>query len=592
MSIPAELESRARAWADADPDDATQKELLALIDRARGGEAAAATELADRFAGTLEFGTAGLRGVIAAGPNRMNRAVILRTTFGLAEWVRTLPEGATRGVVIGFDGRRFSRTFAEDTALVLAAAGVKAWLFGDLGPTPRLAFAVGALGAAAGVMVTASHNPPEYNGYKVYGPNTAQIVSPIDVQIAQAIDRAPRAREVPRADRASAEARGLLVAVPAEIERRYMDGIRAVVAAASGIERAFPIVYTPLHGVGGDIALRAFAESGFSHVLPVPEQLAPDGEFPTVAFPNPEERGAMDLSLALARKASAELVVANDPDADRLAVAVPSPDAPGGWVQLTGNQVGALLGHHLLERARRAGTPKPLVITTIVSSPMLGVMAAAAGARYEETLTGFKWIATRAMELAASDGLSFVFGYEEALGYTPGTLVRDKDGISAAVVFADMVAELRARGVSVLAQLEALARAHGLFVSDQISITKKGADGAQAIRAMMQRFRTEPPASVGGLEVLAVRDYKARTRTDRASGAVSALTLPPSDVVAFELAGGSRFIARPSGTEPKIKLYFDVREPMEAGEPLARARARAEARLAAMKTDASALAVT
>lgn len=577
MSTQEDLSAAARAWAAGDPDPTTRAELEALLAKPHGE-----SDLADRFAGQLEFGTAGLRGVMGAGPNRMNRAVILRTTFGFAKWLGTVEGAAKRGVVIGYDSRLHSREFALDTALVLAAANIRAYLFEDVGPTPRLAFAVSELDAAGGIMITASHNPPEYNGYKVYGPSAAQIVSPTDVEIAKLIDAAPAAKDVPRADRAEAERAGLLSAVPPSVERTYLDRVRALLDSAD-IDRSFPIVYTPLHGVGGKLCVRALAESGFSNVIPVKEQFEPDGRFPTVAFPNPEEKGAMDLSLALAKREKAQLVLANDPDADRLAVAVPS-GRGDEWVQLTGNQVGVLLGHHLLTLSDTSNS-KRLVITTIVSSPMLGVMAKALGVHYEETLTGFKWIATKAIELARTEGLRFVFGYEEALGYTVSTLVRDKDGVSTAVVFADLVASLRARGQTVLGELDALSRKYGVFVSDQVSVTKKGADGAAEIRAMMDRFRAEAPAQLGPLAVVATRDYRSQKRIDRASGATTALTLPPSDVVTFELEGGSRFIARPSGTEPKIKFYFDVRELVTEGEDVAVARARAEAIVARMKTD-------
>src|SRR5262249_18994186 len=330
------------------------------------------------------------------------------------------------------------------------------------------------------------------------------------------------------------------------------------------------IVYTPMHGVGGKLAKRAFAEAGFARVFVVPQQAEPDGAFPTVAFPNPEEKGAMDLSFALARKQKAELVLANDPDADRLAVAVPRGD---GYVQLTGNQVGVLLGHYLLTERPSPGK-KRLVIASNVSSPMLGVIAQKLGVRYEETLTGFKWIANRAMQLEPEH--AFVFGYEEALGYTVGDLVRDKDGISAAVVFAELAGSLRAQGKTVLGALEELYRTYGLFVSGQVNVTRKGAEGAAEIRGMMTRLRAGLPRRLGSRAVVAVSDYEAQARRD-AQGKETPLALPQANVLTFELEGGSRIIARPSGTEPKIKFYFDVREPMRPGEPIDQAEARAEA---------------
>ena len=413
----------------------------------------AKTDLADRFAGSLEFGTAGLRGVIGAGPNRMNRAVVLRTTWGLAQYLLEAggPGAAEKGVAIGYDGRRMSKELAEDTACALAAAGVKAKLFDDVVPTPLLAFAVSRLGCAAGVMITASHNPPEYNGYKAYWGNGAQIVPPTDVGIARAIERAPAAKDVPRLAIEEAKSKGLVTMLGEDLDSAYLAEVKKLGARTDG-DRTLAIVYTPMHGVGDKLARLAFDQAGFTNVVSVPEQQKPDGAFPTVEFPNPEEKGAMDLAFALANARKADLVIANDPDADRLAVALPSDTSPTGWVQLTGNQVGVLLGHYLLtggltslEQAVKPKVGDPLVIASIVSSPMLGVVAGALGAQYDEVLTGFKWIANRAIERKKKSGEHFVFGFEEALGYTVGELVRDKDGISASVLFAELTAVLRAR---------------------------------------------------------------------------------------------------------------------------------------------------
>ena len=575
----AELLHRARAWADNDPDPDARAEIDELVSAVDPTK----TDLADRFAGTLEFGTAGLRGVIGAGPNRMNRAVVLRTTHGLAHYLmETTPGGAEKGIVIGYDGRRMSRELAEDTACALAGAGVKAQLFPDVVPTPLLAFAVAHLGCAAGVMITASHNPPEYNGYKAYWGNGAQIIPPTDVGIAKAIEKAPAAKAVARPSLAEAMAQGLVRMLDEECATTYLAEVKKLGVRADG-DRSLSIVYTPMHGVGDELARRAFADAGFPDVTSVPEQQKPDGRFPTVEFPNPEEKGAMDLAFALARAKKADLVVANDPDADRLAIALPSAGSPTGYVQLTGNQVGALLGHYMLtgglkhvDRAVSADGGEPLVIASIVSSPMLGAMAAELGAHYEEVLTGFKWIANRAMDLKREKGWRFVFGFEEALGYTVGELVRDKDGISAAVVFAELTAVLRAQGTTVLAHLEGLYRRYGLFVSSQVNLTRKGAEGIAELRAIMARLRKSPPWKVADQDVVSVRDYLGQVILAK-DGSTRPLSLPKSDVLAFELASGSRIIARPSGTEPKAKFYFDVREPMAEGEPLAAVSARAEA---------------
>ena len=581
----AELLHCARAWADNDPDpDARAEidELVSAVDPTR-------TDLADRFAGTLEFGTAGLRGVLGAGPNRMNRAVVLRTTHGLAHYLtETTPGGADKGVVVGYDGRRMSRELAEDTACALAGAGVRALLFPDVVPTPLLAFAVAHFGCAAGVMITASHNPPEYNGYKAYWGNGAQIIPPTDVGIAKAIEKAPAAKAVARPSLDEAMAKGMVRRLDEECANTYLAEVRKL-GVRSGGDRSLSIVYTPMHGVGDELARRAFADAGFPNVTSVPEQQKPDGRFPTVAFPNPEEKGAMDLAFALARAKKADLVVANDPDADRLAIALPSAASPTGYVQLTGNQVGVLLGHYLLtgglkhlDRAVSAEPSatgqggEPLVIASIVSSPMLGAMAAQLGAHYEEVLTGFKWIANRAMDLKKEKGWRFVFGFEEALGYTVGELVRDKDGISAAVLFAELTAVLREQGTTVLAHLEGLYRRYGLFLSSQVNLTCKGAEGIAELGAIMAKLRKSPPWSVAGHEIVAVRDYLGQLVTAK-DGTTKPLSLPKSNVLAFELASGSRIIARPSGTEPKAKFYFDVREPMAEGESPADVSLRAAA---------------
>jgi phosphomannomutase len=568
---PAELRKSAERWMADDPDPATRDELRALLAQPD----LAATDLADRFAGPLEFGTAGLRGVLAAGPNRMNLAVVVRATWGLAqELLAGVPGAAMRGVVVGGDARKMSRQLSEHAAVVLAAAGIKVVLFRTPVPTPLVGFAVKSLGAAAGVVITASHNPPEYNGYKVYWENAAQIIPPIDGRIAGAIARAPAASEVVHKALNDLAARGLVTEAPASLERAYLDAIRALAVHPNGGDRSLRIVYTPLHGVGDSLVRRALSEGGFTNVTSVPEQQKPDGAFPTVAFPNPEEKGAMDLSFALAKKTGAHLVLANDPDADRLAMAVPEGD---GFRQLTGNQVGVLLGHYLL--TEKPATAKPrVVLASIVSSPQLGRIAASLGVRYEETLTGFKWIANRAMELERDpEPCDFVFGYEEALGYCVGDVVRDKDGISGALIAAEVVAVLRERGRTVQEELDAIARRWGVFASTQVNVTRKGVSGVASLRAMMARLRGSPPRRVGEDEVMAVSDYEARTRTDTRTRGVTPITLPKSNVLTLELASGSRIVARPSGTEPKAKFYIDVREEVREGEAVEAATERAAA---------------
>lgn len=562
-TIPDELREAARAWASDDPDPDARAEIERLL--ADG----AADELADRFAGTLQFGTAGLRGLIGAGPNRMNRKVVLRATAGLAAYLlETTPDAAERGVAIGYDGRRLSREMAEDAASVVCGMGLRAFTFPHVVPTPLLAFACLDTNAAAGIMVTASHNPPDYNGYKVYWGNGAQIIPPTDEGIAASIARVGGVSSIARMPLAEARESGRLRELGPDIERRYLDGVRAL-SVRSDVPRDIGIAYTALHGVGQRLALRALSEAGFAEVAAVAEQGEPDGRFPTVAFPNPEEKGAMDMVLALALSVGAELVIANDPDADRLAVAVR--DARGELVQLTGNEVGCLLAHYLLEEGPRGDGR--LVINTIVSSPMLGSIARAHGAAWEQTLTGFKWIANRAME---REGARFVLGYEEALGYTVGSLVRDKDGIGTAVVFAELAAWCKARGRSVLDELEETWRRYGMYLSRQVSKTLPGAEGQQKIASIMAKVRAAPPEMLADHRVEAVLDLE-RGERRAADGTTRPSGLPKGDVIALELEGDHRVMLRPSGTEPKIKFYFDVRVDMSAGETVSAARGRGEA---------------
>jgi len=568
------LRQTAEAWLAEDPDPDTRAELQQLLDR--GDEA----QLRDRFGASLEFGTAGLRGVIGAGPNRFNRSVVIRTTAGLAKYLLdTVPDAKQRGVVIGYDGRRLSRESAQDAAAVLAGHGIPAKVYTQLAPTPLTAFTVAHVNAAAGVMVTASHNPPEYNGYKVYWGNGAQIIPPHDKGISAAIEKVGPIPQIARLEERAARAKGLWQDLgDAQIDA-YFAAIRALSRSQKGREK-ITIVYTPLHGVGGPLATRALREYGFTKVHVVQEQMEPDMRFPTVRFPNPEEPGAMDLSLALARKVNADLVLANDPDADRLAVAVRRPD--GSYRQLSGNQVGALLAGYLMRHD--AGGDR-CVISTIVSTPMVGEMARAAGVRYDEVLTGFKWIANRAMDLKRAHGTRFVFGFEEALGYSVGEVCRDKDGVSAAAIFAELAADAAERGRDPIDELDDLYRRFGLYVSRQHSATMKGAEGQAQIARIMDTFRKAPPHQIGGLRVQTIRDYGTGAVTHAGGGAAGKLDLPSSNVLAFELEGGTRVIARPSGTEPKIKYYFDLREPVREGEAIDAAERRANGKLDALERD-------
>ena len=612
MAIGAELRAKVEAWIADDPDPVDQAELTTLLDyaleeedsspagaadadsladevmalAASGDSQEAAQQLADRFAGRLTFGTAGLRGQIGAGPNRMNRAVVRAATSAVAGWLldsvsqpaepRASGAGSGSRVVVGCDARHRSAEFADEVALVLAGAGISVCLLPRPCPTPLAAFAVRHLSAQAGIMITASHNPRTDNGYKLYLSDGAQVIPPVDGEIEGRI-----------------AALGPLLAVPAsrlddplitrhgeEVAEAYLDAITAA-SPVSGLPGQLRVVYTPIHGVAGPLLLRAVGRAGFPKPHVVTMQAQPDPDFPTAAFPNPEESTALTLALADAKVLDADLMLANDPDGDRLAVAVPSRSRrtqrtipgtavpeDGRWRVLTGDQVGALLGAYLLEHPASAAGPAPLVATTIVSSTLLSKIAAKAGARYAQTLTGFKWIARAADQ---QPGTRFAFGFEEAIGYAIGDAVRDKDGIGAAVTFLRLATEAAQAGRSVLDLYDALELEHGVHLTSQLSLSIAG------IAEVMRMLRADPPASLGGQQVDAFTDYA----RDSATG------LPPSDVLSFQL-GRDRVVIRPSGTEPKVKAYFEIVEPVPPGGLIA-TRLRAQRRLAPLREAVSVL---
>jgi len=545
VSADAALVAAARTWRDEDPDPETRAELDGLLDGPDGPDVAA---LADRFGGRLQFGTAGLRGEMGAGPNRMNRAVVIRATAGLAAY---LTDTGHRGepVVVGFDARHRSDRFARDAAEVLAGAGFAVRLAERPLPTPVLAFGVLHLGACAGIVVTASHNPPRDNGYKVYLGDGAQIVPPADGDISADIDAVGPLASVPRAGEGIAP-------VGDDLVEAYVAG--ALSQAGEG-PRDLKVVYTPLHGVGRDLLVEVLTRAGFPPCHVVPRQGEPDPDFPTVAFPNPEEPGALDLALAQAASEGADLVVANDPDADRLAVAVPDARAPGGWRPLSGDEIGVVLADWLL--AAGSGDDR-LVATTVVSSSMLARLAMARGVHYAETLTGFKWIARAATDRPK---LRFVYGYEEALGSCVGTLVRDKDGITAALAFASLAAAEKARGRTVLDRLDDLARELGVHATGQRSLRVEGVDGLARMQAAVDALAASPPASLAGVKVTEVEDLRLGRR------------LPPTDGIVLR-GDGVRLVVRPSGTEPKLKCYAEAVVPV-AGDDVAAARAQGAARV-------------
>ncbi|MFJ2257699.1 phospho-sugar mutase [Streptomyces sp. NPDC087844] len=538
-----ELIARAKAWLAEDPDADTREELAKLID------AEDTAELTARFAGTLQFGTAGLRGELGAGPTRMNRAVVIRAAAGLAAYLKA--KGQTDGlVVIGYDARHRSTDFARDTAAVMTGAGLRAAVLPRPLPTPVLAYAIRHLGAVAGVEVTASHNPPRDNGYKVYLGDGSQIVPPADAEIAAEIAAVASLADVPRPDSGwETLDEGVLNA--------YLERTDAVLAPGS--PRTARTVYTAMHGVGKETLLAAFERAGFPAPVLVAEQAEPDPDFPTVAFPNPEEPGAMDLAFAKARETDPDLIIANDPDADRCAAAVKD---GGAWRMLRGDEVGALLAAHLVRGGAR-GT----FAESIVSSSLLGRIAEKAGLAYEETLTGFKWI-------ARVEGLRY--GYEEALGYcVDPDGVRDKDGITAALAITELASELKAEDRTLLDLLDDLAVEHGLHATDQLSVR---VDDLSVISDAMRRLREQPPAHLAGLPVTRSEDLAQGTDL-----------LPPTDGLRYTL-DGARVIVRPSGTEPKLKCYLEVVVPVGTHDGLPAARAKATELLSAVKRDLSAAA--
>jgi phosphomannomutase len=522
-----DLEKAVHAWLAHDPDPTTRAEIESLL---------AAHDLAAlhaRFDERLVFGTAGLRGELGGGPNRMNRLVVRMAAQAL---MRHLLDHGTRhpSIVIGFDARRNSRVFARDSAAVIASLGGHAIALDGPLPTPVLAFAVRRLAADAGVMVTASHNPRQDNGYKVYQADGAQVIPPVDSEIEQLMAHA----QLPDIEIAPPASGGRVENYRNDIISEYLDAVLAGSLPDEGVSQ-LKVVYTPLHGVGRDTFARAAVRLGIAPII-VPSQANPDPSFPTVSFPNPEEPGALDAALALASERDADVVIANDPDADRLAVALPH---NGTWRVLTGNEIGWLLASY---RIKQTNGPRRLVVTTVVSSALLSKLAAKAGVRCEETLTGFKWVVRPAIE---DPEAHFIFGYEEALGFAVNDIVRDKDGITAAIMFLEMMAALRAGGVSPFDRLDELAQQFGRHISRQLSIRFDGAGAHARMTERMQSLRSIPITELAGQPVVSIVDYLTHEGRQR------------SDILRFDLADGGRVMLRPSGTEPKLKVYIEVIDP-------------------------------
>ncbi|MFM2626675.1 phospho-sugar mutase [Vibrio chagasii] len=549
----------AMNWLARDPDPRTREELQHLIDEGMHDE------LKDRFTQRLEFGTAGLRGKVGCGPNRMNRLVIQETATGLGHYLIEHVANATmRGVVVGYDGRLDSKQFAIDTASVLTALGIKVYLTSNVAATPIVAFGIEHFNAAAAVVVTASHNPPEYNGFKVYWENGAQIIPPHDAGIAAEIDSAAT-KPIPLMSLSDAETQGKLVWLTEGYYQTYRAAINKSPFVKNDIESAnTTIAYTAMHGVGAQMAEDLLHDSGFHKVFSVAEQREPDGHFPTVNFPNPEEKGAMDLVVNLAKSVDADIACANDPDADRFAVAVRTDD--GSYKMLTGDQVGVLFAHYLLSKPH---TKNQLVGNSIVSSTLLEKVANSHGATYFQTLTGFKWLANIGMHLEDEQN-EFLFAYEEALGYTIGTQVRDKDGLSAIVVFAQLVEELKSQGRTVWDLLAQISFEHGVHTNAQRSIALDPDSPSTG-----SKLRAAQPKTINGIAISVIEDLHSSLRFIT-GGATEAINLPASDVLIYHLEDGSRIIVRPSGTEPKVKVYYETVTKFEGTETYDDTRQRGE----------------
>ena len=534
-------------------DEDTKKELEEI----KGND----KEIEDRFYKDLEFGTAGLRGVIGAGTNRMNKYTVGKATQGLANYILEQKK-EKQGVAISYDSRKMSKEFSLQTALIFCANGIKTYLFQNLRPVPELSFTVRKLGCTAGVMITASHNPPEYNGYKVYWDDGAQIVPPKDKQIIDEVNAITDFSTIKTMDKNEAVEKGLYVQIGKDVDDAFINTLKSLVLNPDIIKKEqddVTIVYTPLHGAGNVPVQRVLKELGFTHVYVVPEQEKPDGDFPTVSYPNPEDKKAFKLALELAEKVDADVVLATDPDSDRLGVY--SKDENGEYVSYTGNMSALLIAEYELSQKKEKGLlpNNGAIITTIVSSNMTKDLAKEYGLTMFETLTGFKWIGEKIRQFEENNNnYSYQFGFEESYGCLISPHARDKDGISAVMALCEATAYYKSKGITLWEQMLNIYKKYGFYKEGQVSITLKGADGAEQIKAMMEKMRKNPPKKLGSYDVLEVRDYKEHTIV-KADGSKSETDLPTSNVLYYDLNDNSWCCVRPSGTEPKIKFYMGVK---------------------------------
>ena len=535
-------------------DEDTKKELESI----RGDE----NEIKERFYADLEFGTAGLRGIIGAGTNRMNVYTVRKATQGLANYILS-QKGEKKGVAIAFDSRRMSPEFADEAACCLAANGIKAYVFESLRPTPELSFAVRELGCISGINVTASHNPPEYNGYKVYWEDGAQFTPPHDKGVTEEVLAIEDLSTVKTTDEASATAAGLYQVIGQEIDDKYIAQVKAQVVNQKAIDEMqdqITIVYTPLHGTGNIPARRVMKEIGFTHVYVVPEQELPNGDFPTVSYPNPEAKEAFELGLKLAKEKDADLVLATDPDADRLGVYVKDTKS-GEYIPLTGNMSGSLLCEYVLSQKQASGKipADGQVVKSIVSTNLIDAVAKSYGAELIEVLTGFKWIGKQILKNETTGHGTYLFGMEESYGCLIGTYARDKDAISATAALCEAAAYYKQKGMTLWDAMIAMYEKYGYYKDAVKAIGLSGIEGLAQIQTIMERLRNNTPTEVGGYKVTSARDYKLDTIKNMATGEVKPTGLPSSNVLYYDLEDGAWICVRPSGTEPKIKFYFGVK---------------------------------
>lgn len=571
------IKERAVEWTRAPFDEETRKEIALLIERGDDGE------LQDRFHTMLEFGTGGLRGVIGAGTNRMNVYTVGMATQGLANYILARKR-QENGVVIARDSRRMSDIFSREVACILAGNGIHAYYFNDIAPTPLCSFAIRDLKAVSGIVVTASHNPPEYNGYKVYWEDGGQVVPPVDGEIIDEVRMIHSIEAIKRIDFEEGVRAGIITILGDDIVNNYLSLLESrVLRPAKPSETA--IVYTPLHGTGYRIIPAVLRHFGFTNIFPVESQSRPDGNFPTVRSPNPEEREALTLALELARKVDADIILATDPDSDRMGVGIKNPR--GDYDLINGNQIGTMLEYYLLHRLSQKGSlpSNAAIVKTIVTTDLQDVIARSYNCTVDNVLTGFKWIAMKMREYESSGERSFVFGGEESYGYLPLDFVRDKDAISSCYYFAEMADWLAQSGSTLYEFLNAIYLKYGLYLEDLLSMTMKGMDGMERIRLIMESFRREAPAEFGGIRVSRIADYLSLVEISSNSGSTAAIKgIPSSDVLQFFLEDGSKITMRPSGTEPKIKFYFSVNARV-AADDLEGAKSVLHERIERFKTD-------